>query len=157
MRNFKKALCCIASICRTAFFRFCSISFLNFHVLYLAFLAASYALLNIAGSHLPSSSSMIFGNFTRIWSYYLPIFSALRCLLHCSFPAAWIQNVVVAYKCVLQPLRKSFFGGVKPVMPLLLLYVMLVLVRLGYFISPVPTISGRHSPNRYLRWRPIED
>jgi len=34
---------------------------------------------------------------------------------------------------------------------------MLVLVRPGYFISPVPAISREHSPIRYPGRRPIED
>jgi len=33
----------------------------------------------------------------------------------------------------------------------------LVLVRLGYFISPVPTMSGEHSPIRHQGRRPMED
>ena len=33
----------------------------------------------------------------------------------------------------------------------------LVLVHPGYFISPVPAISGEHSPIRHQGRRPIED
>ena len=33
----------------------------------------------------------------------------------------------------------------------------LVLIRPGYFISPVPAISGEHSPIRHQGRRPIED
>ena len=33
----------------------------------------------------------------------------------------------------------------------------LVLVLTGYFISPVPAISGEHSPIRYQGSRPMED
>ena len=33
----------------------------------------------------------------------------------------------------------------------------LVLVRPGYFISPVPAISGEHSPIRHQGRRPMED
>ena len=33
----------------------------------------------------------------------------------------------------------------------------LVLVRPGYFISPVPAISGEHSPIRHLVRRQMED
>ena len=34
---------------------------------------------------------------------------------------------------------------------------MLVLVRLGYFISPVPAISGEHSSIRHWGRHPMED